>query len=107
MAGVARADRHKLEKTVDEVMNIKIEFATVLTEAVGSPTLSSVTHVVTEIPVGTPVVGIVTSSVVNGTAIEFTMEAGTDGVEYLATFDVTLNDGQVLQECVEIFVTGC
>ncbi len=103
----ATLPRHNIQKTSTEIINYSIDFKDVLKAAVGTPTLSMVSHAVTEIPDGTPVSGIVPSSGVNGTTIEFQTTNGVDNTEYLLTFTVTLSDGQVLVECAKLLIKDC
>lgn len=99
--------KHEVQKTEAEIINYSIEFAAVLAAAVGSPTLQSVAHAVVDIPDGNVVAGIVTSSGVNGTTVEFQCQNGTNDTEYLITLTITLNDGQVLEECVKLLIKNC
>ena len=99
--------RHNVQKTVAEIINYSIEFSAVLAAAVGSPSLSSVSHAVEDIPDGNPVAGIISSSSVNGTTVEFTAQNGVNDTEYLVVLTITLNDGQILEECVKLLIKDC
>ena len=100
----ATPTRHEVQQTSTEIIKYNIEFASVLADAIGSPSLSTVSVSVVDIPAGDPVVGVVTSSSVNGTTIEFDVSGGINNTEYLATFSIVLNDGQTLDEHVKILI---